>query len=66
MLAFIVCVCVQVVYLPSCVTRMMGPAASDADSASCHEKLMSLFAKGGYEVRGGETRALPFPGSLLP
>jgi len=40
----------KVVYVPSCVTRMMGPSASDAESASVHEKLMSLFAKGGYEV----------------
>lgn len=35
----------KVVYLPSCVTRMMGPAASDYETASVHEKLMSLFAK---------------------
>lgn len=48
----------QVVYLPSCVTRMMGPSASDSETASVHEKLMSLFGKAGYEVsegkRGGE------------
>ncbi len=41
----------QVVYLPSCVTRMMGPAASDKETASVHEKLLSIFAKAGYEVR---------------
>jgi D-lactate dehydrogenase len=41
----------QVVYLPSCVTRMMGPAGSDTETASVHEKLMSLFDKAGYEVR---------------
>ena len=35
----------QVVYLPSCVTRMMGPSASDTETASVHEKLMSLFGK---------------------
>ena len=42
----------QVVYLPSCVTRMMGPSASDSETASVHEKLMSLFGKAGYEVGG--------------
>lgn len=41
----------QVVYLPSCVTRMMGPAGGDYETASVHEKLMSLFDKAGYEVR---------------
>lgn len=41
----------QVVYLPSCVTRMMGPAAGDDQTASVHEKMMNLFAKAGYEVR---------------
>ncbi|KAF8056389.1 glcD [Scenedesmus sp. PABB004] len=40
----------KVVYLPSCVTRMMGPSGSDSETASVHEKLMSLFAKAGYEV----------------
>ncbi|WIA35081.1 hypothetical protein OEZ86_003567 [Tetradesmus obliquus] len=40
----------QVVYLPSCVTRMMGPSGSDSETASVHEKLMSLFDKAGYEV----------------
>ena len=42
----------QVVYLPSCVTRMMGPSGSDSETASVHEKLMSLFDKAGYEVGG--------------
>jgi len=41
----------QVVYLPSCVTRMMGPSASDSEKDSVHDKLMSLFSKAGYEVR---------------
>ena len=36
--------------MPSCVTRMMGPAQSDSETASVHEKLMGLFAKAGYEV----------------
>eukprot|EP00775_Hariotina_reticulata_P006936 gene6936-7154_t len=40
----------RVVYLPACVTRMMGPAASDTETASVHDKLMSLFEKAGYEV----------------
>mmetsp|Transcript_14411 Transcript_14411/g.39044 ORF Transcript_14411/g.39044 Transcript_14411/m.39044 type:complete len:1096 (-) Transcript_14411:437-3724(-) len=40
----------KVVYLPSCVTRMMGPSASDTEKESVHDKLMSLFAKAGYEV----------------
>ncbi|MEW5310312.1 MAG: hypothetical protein WDW38_002124 [Sanguina aurantia] len=40
----------KVVYMPSCVTRMMGPALGDDQTASVHETLMSLFAKAGYEV----------------
>lgn len=40
----------QVVYAPACVTRMMGPAASDTEQGSVHEKLLSLFDKAGYEV----------------
>lgn len=40
----------KVVYLPSCVTRMMGPSASDYETAPVHEKLLSLFEKAGYEV----------------
>ncbi len=35
----------KVVYVPTCVTRMMGPAASDYQQASVHEKLMSLMNK---------------------
>ena len=35
----------KVVYLPSCVTRMMGPALSDPERESVHEKLMSIFSK---------------------
>ncbi len=46
----------QVVYLPSCVTRMMGPAASDPQKASVHEKLLSVFNKAGYEVIYPEVR----------
>ena len=40
----------KVVYMPSCVTRMMGPSSSDTERGSVHQKLLSLFAKGGYEV----------------
>lgn len=40
----------QVVYVASCVTRMMGPARSDDQSESVHEKLLSLFKKADYEV----------------
>ena len=38
------------VYLPSCVTRMMGPARGDPVDATVHDKLFSIFAKAGYEV----------------
>jgi D-lactate dehydrogenase len=40
----------QVVYVPACVTRMMGPAQGDSQQEPVHEKLLSLFEKGGYEV----------------
>lgn len=40
----------KVVYMPSCVTRMMGPSALDTETAPVHEKLLSLFGKAGYEV----------------
>ena len=46
----------QVVYMPSCVTRMMGPALGDSETASVHEKLLSLFEKAGYEVIYPEVR----------
>jgi len=42
----------RAVYLPSCVTRMMGPAGSDplgADAAPA-DRLVSLAAKAGWEV----------------
>lgn len=39
------------VYVPSCVTRMMGPSVSDTETKSVHEVLLSLFEKAGYEVR---------------
>lgn len=44
----------KVVYVPACVTRIMGPAKTDNVSASnqqsVHEKLLSIFNKAGYEV----------------
>jgi len=42
----------RVVYVPSCVTRMMGPARGDADAGdeAVHTKFMSLLSKAGYEV----------------
>lgn len=40
----------QVVYVPSCVTRMMGPALPDPDKSSVHDRLISLFKKADYEV----------------
>lgn len=38
------------VYLPTCVTRMMGPSLPDPERGSVHEKLLSLFHKADYEV----------------
>ena len=35
----------QVVYMPSCVTRMMGPALSDPERSSVPEKMLSSFEK---------------------
>ena len=41
----------RVVYLPSCVTRMMGPSRGDeAHSEAVHAKFFSLLEKAGYEV----------------
>ena len=40
----------KVVYFPSCVTRMMGPARGDAQDASVSEKMLSILNKAGYEV----------------
>lgn len=40
----------KVVYLPSCVTRMMGPSRSDTEQQAVHEKLVSLMTKAGYEI----------------
>jgi D-lactate dehydrogenase len=44
----------KVVYMPACVTRIMGPATTDnvnpGNQQSVHEKLLSIFNKAGYEV----------------
>jgi len=42
----------RVVYLPSCVTRSMGPARGDdeAGGEAVHAKLFSLIDKAGYDV----------------
>ena len=42
----------RAVYLPSCVTRMMGPAGSDplGAAAAPADRLVSLAAKAGWEV----------------
>eukprot|EP01024_Parvocaulis_polyphysoides_P013001 TRINITY_DN1497_c0_g3_i3.p1 TRINITY_DN1497_c0_g3~~TRINITY_DN1497_c0_g3_i3.p1 ORF type:complete len:595 (-),score=124.44 TRINITY_DN1497_c0_g3_i3:425-2209(-) len=40
----------KVVYLASCVTRMMGPSLADSEREAVHDKLLSIFSKAGYEV----------------
>ncbi|MCG6577113.1 FAD-binding oxidoreductase [Pseudomonas sp. AF32] len=40
----------RVVYLAACVSRVMGPAAGDAEQASLHEKTQRLLEKAGYQV----------------
>jgi Fe-S oxidoreductase len=40
----------KVVYMPTCVTRTMGPARGDEQTEAVHDKLLSLFSKAGYEV----------------
>jgi D-lactate dehydrogenase len=35
----------KVVYLPSCVTRMMGPAKGDPETDAVHAKILSILAK---------------------
>ena len=46
-----------VVYLPSCVTRMMGPSKGDeaAAGASAPDKFFSLLQKAGYAARSPST-----------
>lgn len=40
----------KVVYVPACVTRMMGPSRGDEQTASVSEKMLSILNKAGYEV----------------
>jgi len=40
----------RVVYLPACVSRVMGPAARDAEQTSLMDKTRSLLEKAGYQV----------------
>lgn len=40
----------KVVYLPTCVTRTMGPARGDENTDAVHQKMNSLLDKAGYEV----------------
>ena len=51
----------QVVYVPSCVTRMMGPALPDPDKTGVHDRLLSLFKKADYEVIYPEVDGPPLP-----
>jgi hypothetical protein len=43
----------------------MGPSASDTEKDSVHDKLMSLFAKAGYEVCGSFLGLLSTMGKVL-
>merc|ERR1712078_225465 len=40
----------SVVYIPSCVTRMMGPARGDTVEEPVHEKMLSILKKANYNV----------------
>jgi D-lactate dehydrogenase len=40
----------KVVYLPSCVSRTMGPAAGDSQKQPLPNKILQLFEKAGYDV----------------
>jgi D-lactate dehydrogenase len=40
----------KVVYLPSCVTRMMGPSKADANLEGVADAMMSILSKADYEV----------------
>ncbi|WP_285348686.1 FAD-binding and (Fe-S)-binding domain-containing protein [Pseudomonas sp. ME-P-057] len=40
----------RVVYLPACVSRVMGPAASDREQMSLMDKTRGLLEKAGYQV----------------
>ena len=56
----------KVVYVPACVTRMMGPARGDDISKSVPDTMLSLFSKGGFEVVYPKVRPLqPSNGHVL-
>ena len=40
----------KMVYLPSCVSRTMGPDRKDVETDSLHAKTQSLLTKAGYQV----------------
>ena len=40
----------RVVYLPACVSRVMGPASGDAEQTTLYDKTRQLLEKGGYQV----------------
>lgn len=40
----------KVVYIPTCVTRMMGPSRGDQYQDSVHERMLALLSKAGYKV----------------
>ncbi|TKV69315.1 FAD-binding oxidoreductase [Marinobacter panjinensis] len=40
----------RVVYLPACVSRVMGPASGDAEQTTLQDKTRQLLEKGGYQV----------------
>lgn len=40
----------KVVYMPTCVTRMMGPSRGDTEEEPVTEKMMSILGKAGYQV----------------
>ncbi|MEP3165112.1 MAG: FAD-binding and (Fe-S)-binding domain-containing protein, partial [Marinobacter sp.] len=40
----------RVVYLPACVSRVMGPASGDGEQTTLYDKTRQLLEKGGYQV----------------
>jgi D-lactate dehydrogenase len=40
----------RVVYFPSCIVRMMGPARADAESRAVFEAALSVLGKAGYDI----------------
>jgi D-lactate dehydrogenase len=40
----------RVVYFPSCIVRMMGPARADPESRAVFEAALSVLGKAGYDV----------------